>query len=82
MKTLICIVMLTALSIGAPASAQTAKAEHFSPSELNCRMVERRAVQAVIWGLPLVGEDAVKQAAFRNGKANFNDIVSWPKGGG
>ena len=86
MKTLICMVMLTALGIGTPASAQTsaqtAKPEHFSPSELNSRMLDRRAVEAVIWGLPLVGEDAVKQAAFRDGKANYNDIVWWPKGGG
>jgi len=44
--------------------------------------VERRAVDAVIWGLPLVGEDAVKQAAFRDGKATYNDIVWWPQGGG
>ena len=40
------------------------------------------AWSAVIWGLPLVGEDAVKQAAFRDGKATYNDIVWWPKGGG
>jgi hypothetical protein len=39
-------------------------------------------VDAVIWGLPLVGEDTVKQAAFRDGKASYNDIVWWPKGGG
>src|SRR5450759_14983 len=44
------------------------------------RTVYRRAVDAVIWGLPLVGEDAVKQAAFREGNANYNDIVWWPKG--
>ncbi|MGB4856424.1 MAG: hypothetical protein WBP37_13010, partial [Candidatus Dechloromonas phosphoritropha] len=80
MKTLICIVMLTALGIGIPASAQTAKPEHFSPSELNSRMLDRRAVEAVIWGLPLVGQHAVRQAAFRDGKANYNDIVWWPKG--
>ena len=42
----------------------------------------RRAVDAVIWGLPLVGEATVKQAAFRDGKANYNDIVWWPKSGG
>ena len=50
--------------------------------ELANRTVYRRAVDAVIWGLPLVGEDAVKQAYFRDGKANYNDIVWWPKGGG
>ena len=74
--------MLTALSISTPASAQTEKTKQYSSSELNSRMLERRAVDAVIWGLPLVGEDAVKQAAFRDGKAKFNDIVWWPKGGG
>jgi hypothetical protein len=44
-------------------------------------MIFRRAVDAVIWGLPLVGQDTVKQAAFRDGKATYNDIVWWPQGG-
>jgi hypothetical protein len=57
-------------------------AERLTPKELANRTVYRRAVDAVIWGLPLVGEDTVKQAAFRDGKANYNDIVWWPKGGG
>jgi hypothetical protein len=50
--------------------------------DLVSRTVYRRAMDAVIWGLPLVGEDSVKQAAFRDGKASYNDIVWWPKGGG
>jgi hypothetical protein len=53
-----------------------------SSEELASRTVYRRAVDAVIWGLPLVGEYTVKQAYFRDGKANYNDIVWWPKGGG
>jgi hypothetical protein len=57
-------------------------AQEFSSEQLNRRTLERRAVDAVIWGLPLVGEDAVKQAYFRDGKAKYNDIVWWPKGGG
>lgn len=39
-------------------------------------------MDAAIWGLPLVGEDTVKQTYFRDGKAKYNDIVWWPKGGG
>jgi hypothetical protein len=58
------------------------RAREGSSAELNRCTVERRAVDAVIWGLPLVGEDAVKQAAFRDGKATYNDIVWWPQGGG
>jgi hypothetical protein len=57
-------------------------AERLTPKELASSTVYRRAVDAVIWGLPLVGEDTVKQAAFRDGKASYNDIVWWPKGGG
>ena len=56
-------------------------AQDVSPKTLHQRTVKRRAVDAVIWGLPLVSEDAVKQAAFRDGKANYNDIVWWPNGG-
>ncbi len=63
-------------------SATAQKTTPFTPRDLNRRTVERRAVDAVIWGLPLVGEDTVKQAYFRDGKANYNDIVWWPKGGG
>lgn len=59
----------------------TQPAIEFSPDELNQRLIERRAFDAVIWALPLVGQDAVRQAAFRDGKANYNDIVWWPKGG-
>ena len=60
----------------------SANAQNFSSEELHKRTVERRAVDAVIWGVPLVGEDACKQASFRDGKATYNDIVWWPKGGG
>ena len=72
------LVYLLALSPSAMAQPATA----FTPEQLVQQTVHRRAVDAVIWGLPLVGEDAVKQAAFRDGKASYNDIVWWPKGGG
>jgi hypothetical protein len=73
-RNLIATAFVVALAI------TTVHAKDFTSSELNRRTIERRAVDAVIWGLPLVGEDAVKQAAFRDGKASYNDIVWWPKG--
>ncbi len=76
---------LSAFIVGFVLLVQSAAAQNptsFTPEELHRRTVERRAVDAVIWGLPLVGEDAVKQAAFRDGKATYSDIVWWPKGGG
>ncbi len=43
-------------------SANAQDKTRFTSEELNRRTIQRRAVGAVIWGLPLVGEDAVKQA--------------------
>jgi hypothetical protein len=44
------------------------------------RMFERRAVDALIWGMPTVSLDALRQAYFRDGKAKYGDIIWWPKG--
>jgi hypothetical protein len=59
-----------------------AHAQNFSSEELNRRMLERRAVEAVIWGMPIVSLDAMRQAYFRDGKAKYGDILWWPKGVG
>ena len=73
---------LVAATLFCAVAATSASAQTPSASELQNRLVARRAVDAVIWGLPLVSEYAVKQAYFGDGKANYNDIVWWPQGGG
>src|SRR5271167_3968719 len=80
MANLVTSLLAGLLAVSPFATAQTPAAS--TPDPLAQQTVHRRAVDAVIWGLPLVGEDAVKQAAFRDGKASYNDIVWWPKGGG
>lgn len=60
-------------------AAQSAMAEDMTSNEMDRQTIERRAVDAFIWGLPLVSEDTVKQAAFHEGKATYNDIVWWQK---
>ena len=50
--------------------------------DLVSRMVYRRAVDAVIWGVPAVTLDMMRQAYFRDAKASYNDIVWWPNGAG
>src|SRR5260221_9531116 len=62
--------------------ALNVSAKDFSSEELQQRMLERRAVEAVIWGMPIVSLDAMRQAYFRDGQAKYNDIVWWPKGSG
>jgi hypothetical protein len=44
-------------------------------ADLARRTLERRAVEAVIWGMPIVSVDAMRQAFFRDAGARYNDIV-------
>lgn len=47
--------------------------------ELTARTLERRAVDAAIWGMPMVSFDAMRQAFLRDGKAHYGDILYWSK---
>ena len=70
--------LVWAFIIGLLLVCQSATAQNTTPftsEELASRTVYRRAVDAVIWGSPLVGEDTVKQAAFRDGKARHRLVA-------
>lgn len=58
-----------------------AHAQKFSSAELNRRTIERRAVEAAIWGMPLINFDALREAFFRDSKANYGDIIYWSRPG-
>jgi hypothetical protein len=73
--------LLAAALVGALALTN-AHAQDLSLEELSGRMVARRAVDAAIWGMPIVNFDALRQAFFRDGQAKYNDIIWWPKGAG
>jgi hypothetical protein len=45
-------------------------AESLTPKDLASRTVYRRAVDAVIWGVPAVTLDMMRQAYFRDAKAS------------
>lgn len=49
-----------------------------SPQELNERAMYRRAVEAVVWGLPAVNFELMLQAAIDNG-AEVNQVVYWSR---
>lgn len=53
-------------------------AQNFSPEELHHRAVERRAVEAVIWGMPAVNYERMLQAAAEHG-AKLNQVVYWSR---
>jgi hypothetical protein len=59
-------------------AAAAAKAQKFSSGDLARRTVERRAIEAVIWGMPEVNYDLMYRAAVRSNAA-FNQIVYWSR---
>jgi hypothetical protein len=67
-------------AVFAPVDAQQTNLPKFSTEELARRTLERRAVDAAIWGMPMVSLDALRQAYYRDGKAKNGDVVWWPKG--
>jgi hypothetical protein len=47
--------------------------------ELAVRTMHRRAIEAIIWGMPGVNYDLMYQAAVRGAKAGFNQIIYWSR---
>lgn len=45
------------------------------------RTFYRRAVEAAVWGLPLVAFDALRQALLRDAGAEYGDVVHWSRPG-
>ena len=63
------------------AAAASANANFLSSDDLARRTVERRAVEAVIWGTPAVNFDVMYQAMVRDAKSGdgSNKIVYWSR---
>lgn len=67
------------LAIALTSVATTAGAQALSSDDLARRNLERRAVEAVIWGMPLVNYDQMFQAVLRQAKGGFNEVVFWSR---
>ena len=65
---------VTVLLAGAPALAQNSPA-----SDLNSRLIESRAVEAMIWAMPAVNTDRMLQAMLKGTKAKVNEVVYWSR---
>lgn len=57
---------------------ETMATQKFTPAELAERAIQRRAVEAVIWGMPIVNFDLMYQAAVGL-KAAFNQVIYWSR---
>jgi hypothetical protein len=56
-----------------------ARAQSASHNDSIDRNMERRAVEAVIWGMPVVNFDLMYQAMALQAKGSFNQIVYWSR---
>jgi hypothetical protein len=57
----------------------SAQAQNLSADDLNNRLIHRRAVEAVIWGMPAVNLDLMLQAMIGSAKGKPNQIVYWSR---
>jgi len=75
------VLALLIVTLGLCESQAQTKNPSPSSDEFSRRLLEGRAVEAVIWGMPLVSQDAQHQASLRAGAQN-NDIVFWSQPSG
>ena len=71
--------LLTPLTFGQQAQSDTLADTQLSSAQLAERGVHRRAVEAVIWGMPAVNYDLMYRAMVRETKGSFNQIVYWSR---
>jgi hypothetical protein len=57
----------------------SARAQDFSAEDLARRTIERRAIEAVIWGMPAVNLDLMLEAMIGSAKGKPNQIVYWSR---
>jgi hypothetical protein len=65
------------LSLLLSCSVSTTRAENFSAEELARRTMERRAVEAVVWGMPAVNYDLMLQEMLTKTPGKVNQVIYW-----
>jgi hypothetical protein len=70
------LAMLCVTSLGS-VWAVSAYAHDFSPEDLARRATERRAVEAVIWGMPAVNYDLMLQEMLTKTAGKVNQVIYW-----
>ena len=72
-------IILLALASAISAQPKPPTTTSRSHSEVAERAMHRRAVEAVIWGMPAVNYDLMYQAMVREAKGGFNQIAYWSR---
>lgn len=69
----------TMLSVAAFLTCALNGANGQTADELNHRMIERRAVEAVIWGMPAVNTDLMRQQMLTKTNGKIGQVIYWGK---
>ena len=80
MKLALCLAFALVLTGCASPSPSVDRTNANAPAsaDLAERTIQRRAVEAVIWGIPAVNYERMLQAAIANG-AKLNQVVYWSR---
>jgi hypothetical protein len=57
----------------------SAQAQNLSADDLNNRLIHRRAVEAIIWGMPAVNYDLMLQAMLNKTEGKVNEFIYWSR---
>ncbi len=60
-------------------AATSVRTEEFSHADLERRAIQRRAVEAAIWGMPAVNYNLMYQEMVRKTHGEFNQILYWSR---
>jgi hypothetical protein len=78
----VCRNIMSAVALLAAVSLATlphAKAQDYSPEDLARRAIERRAVEAVNWGMSAVNTDLMRQEMLTKTAGKVNQVIYWGK---
>jgi hypothetical protein len=67
------------LALALICTATAAQAQTLSAQDITRRMIERRAAEAVLWGMPAVNLDLMLQAMINGANGKPNQIVYWSR---
>jgi hypothetical protein len=70
-------ILVAGLAVAPPAKPATA-GQDTGENDATRHVLEARAIEAVIWGMPVVNYDLMYQAALAH-KAKFNEIIFWSR---
>jgi hypothetical protein len=76
----IALALAACCALPAHAAEQDASVPAYRSAENAERAYERRAVETVLWAMPIVSVEAMREAYFRDAGARYNDFVYWPHG--